>query len=211
VNVLIIQMVFFFDTKTFLAPNVMVAQKVEDDAGIERKKFWITLFIAVIIAISFSFVYMSMLVYHDGSKSLESWYFKTVPKQVYDSSVRLLKSTADEPLLSINKDMSFFLFFGAITMIALLYSRTKWFWVPHPVGILLWISPHTTKNFIFCFFIGWAVKFMVTKFGTKEHIDNMKKMAIGMIFGHIVALIILGLLKSFTEITIHIPPTLNFS
>ncbi|PCJ52146.1 MAG: hypothetical protein COA79_24735 [Planctomycetota bacterium] len=210
VNIFILQVIFFFDTKTFLAPNVMVAQKVEDEAQIEKRKFWITLFIAVIIAVAISFIFMSMLIYHDGSKSLETWYFKDVPKQVYDSSVRMLKSSAGEPMLEVNKDMILFLGFGAFTMIALLFARTKWFWVPHPVGIILWISPGETRNFVFCFFLGWVIKFVVTKFGTKDIIENMKKWAIGLIFGHILAIIILGLLITFTEITIHIKPTLNF-
>lgn len=208
VNVLVMQVIFFFDTKTFLAPNVMVAQKVEDENQISKSKYWIVLFLAVILGVIASFIYLTMLVYHKGSKGLESWYYVSVPNEVYSRSIGLLKSTATDDIVNIQPTISGFFILGMVFMATLLLARTKWFWVPHPVGILLWVSPDETKYFLFSFFLGWLIKFIAVKFGTKETIENMKKWAIGLIFGHITAVIILGILKMF--ITLTVKATLNF-
>jgi len=208
VNVIVLQIVFFFDTKLFLAPNVMVAQKVEDENKIQKKVFWIAILIAVGLAVIASFAFLAMLLYHQGSKSLESWYFVSVPNDLYSRCVQMIKNGDAEPMINMNKEMTAFIIFGMATMAALLFARTKWFWVPHPVGIILWISPNETKYFLFSFFLGWLIKFIVVKLGTKDTIDNMKKWAIGLIFGHIAGIIIIGICKMF--ITLTAKATLNF-
>lgn len=208
VNIIVLQIVFFFDTKLFLGPNVMVAQKVEDENQIQKRRFWIVLFGSVVLAVVSSFVYMVMLLYNKGSKGMEDWYYVAVPNTVYGMSVQMLKSGPTEPMINISRAMSGFIFFGMVGMAALLLARTKWFWVPHPVGILLWISEVETKYFLFSFFLGWLIKFIVVKLGTKETIENMKKWAIGLIFGHITGILVIGICKFF--ITITAKATLNF-
>lgn len=208
VNVIVLQIVFFFDTKLFLAPNVMVAQKVEDENKIQKKVFWTVLFSAVVLAVFVSFAYMVMLLYHQGSKNMESWYYVSVPNDLYSRCVQMIKNGDAEPMINMNPYMTGFIIFGMASMAALLFARTKWFWVPHPVGILLWISPDETKYFLFSFFLGWLIKYIVVKLGTKETIENMKKWAIGLIFGHITGIIIIGICKMFVTLTAK--ATLNF-
>lgn len=202
INIIIIQMVFFFDTKAYLAPNAMVAQKIQDESGASKKIFWSAIFVAILLALISSFWYCISLVYSEGSKNLESWYYQSIPKMSFDVAVQFIKSSANEPMVNINGATAGFIIFGMVFMSALLFARTKWFWVPHPVGFLLWISHAETKYFLFCFFLGWCIKYVVVKFGTKETIDNMKKWAIGLILGHITAIIIIGMLKLFNNLPV---------
>ena len=132
---------------------------------------------------------------------MEKWYYVDIPNGVYGMSVQMIKSAPTESMINISPAMSGFIIFGMVGMATLLFARTKWFWVPHPVGILLWISEVETKYFLFSFFLGWLIKFIIVKLGTKETIENMKKWAIGLIFGHISGIIILGICKFFFTIT----------
>jgi hypothetical protein len=85
--------------------------------------------------------------------------------------------------------------FGALLMSALLWLRQFFFWLPHPIGMIMLVNP-LMKVYWFSIFLGWLAKTLVTKYGRKEAYEKARNLFVGLIAGEL-AIVALAMLVSY--------------
>jgi hypothetical protein len=79
----------------------------------------------------------------------------------------------------------FWLIGGAALMAALLFFRQSFFWLPHPIGLIMLVNP-LMRTYWFSILLGWMAKALVTKYGNKETYAKVRCGFIGLIVGELV-------------------------
>ncbi|MBI3832040.1 MAG: hypothetical protein HY291_21135 [Planctomycetes bacterium] len=65
-------------------------------------------------------------------------------------------------------------------------ARRYLFWWPHPAGYVLWMAA-TVDRLWFSFFLGWAMKWAVSKYGGMRFYIEMRRFFIGLVIGESLA------------------------
>ena len=79
-----------------------------------------------------------------------------------------------------------FLSLGAVLMVLFMFLRQRVFWWPHPIGYVVWCSPHALDRIFFSIVIGWFVKWAIVKYGGLKVYYRLRKLFIGLIVGEAV-------------------------
>ena len=93
--------------------------------------------------------------------------------------------------------------FGAVGMAALLYLRQSFFWLPHPIGMIMLVNP-IMGTYWFSIFLGWLFKRLVTKYGSKEAYVKARTLFMGLIVGELLVVILAMIVSCKTGLTIPI-------
>lgn len=186
--------VFFMDTKTFIAPNLMTGAKMQQDAQGGRSTYhWnviLCLIFTVLIAIGFS-IYLAHL---RGGQQMHSYFWTTAPVGTFDTAAGLLR---DQP--GLNTGNAVWYGVGGLWVMISLFLRQTAFWFPHPIGYVGLFNP-LIGYLWFSFFIGWICKSVVVKYGGKATYETIKPIFIGLIMGELMAIglwLILGVAYDF--------------
>jgi hypothetical protein len=91
-------------------------------------------------------------------------------------------------------------------MALLLYLRRFLFWLPHPIGLVMLVSPQMAAYW-FSIFLGWIAKSLVTKYGNKETYATVRCLFLGLIVGELLMVALAMLVSS--RLGIAIPIDLN--
>jgi hypothetical protein len=78
---------------------------------------------------------------------------------------------------------------GAAVMSVFIFLRTRVFWWPHPVGMVMWMSMYPLHTMWFSYFVGWLAKLLLVKFGGQRAYTFWRPFFIGVIVGEAVATI----------------------
>lgn len=78
---------------------------------------------------------------------------------------------------------------GMLVMFAFVTLRTRFFWWPHPIGYAVWAGPRAINLMWFSFFLGWAIKAAVVKFGGLRVYLSWRRFFLGMVVGEAIAAI----------------------
>ena len=78
---------------------------------------------------------------------------------------------------------------GAVLMGLLLYFRQFFFWLPHPIGLIMLVNP-IMSVYWFSILIGWLAKYVVTKYGNKDAYTHMRNLFIGLILGELLLVVV---------------------
>lgn len=190
--------VLFLDIKTFIAPAMANSIKIRDDLRLGRARFHVAIMLCILFALVASVAAHLMLAYSRGADAMNSWFYSTFPKSLYDQMASMAKTLPVDA--SANR---LWLGFGAAVMGALLYFRQFCFWLPHPIGLIMLVNP-IMKTYWFSIFLGWLAKSAVTKYGNKDAYDRVKNLFIGLIVGELVLVVLALVVSLFTDAQIPI-------
>jgi len=191
--------VLFLDIKAFIAPAMANSLKLRDDFKMKRGVFHLAVILAVVLAGVIGMVTAIMMSYAGGADTMNSWFYTGLPKNCMFDVIRSM--TKDAPPAS--PSLSLWIGSGAVVMAALLYLRQFIFWLPHPIGLIMFINP-IMSAFWTSIFLGWVGNVMVTKFGNKETFQKGKGFFIGLIVGELVVVALSMILSIIlgTDVTI---------
>ena len=174
--------VFFLDIKSYIAPMIANSLKIRDDLRMERGRFHFSIGLAIVLAAIVSIGMSLMMAYTPGrgANGLEGWFFTGLVK---DDFYPLLKSINQTPPQA-SSAMSFWIVAGAAAMAALLYYRQSFFWLPHPIGMIMLINP-LMRFYWFPILLGWLAKALVTRYGSRDTYTKLRAFFIGLIVGEL--------------------------
>ena len=173
--------ILFLDIKTFIAPAIINAKKMEDSSGAPRFRFHLTVIVAMFAAVAVSLVGSILLGYRVGAQQMSSWFYSSYTPWLMDTGRKLI--AWDESVASWH--VVFVLVGGGWVGLSMLLRRA-FFWFPHPIGYIMFVNP-LVKGYWFSFFLAWVVKRVVLKYGGKHTFDRVKPLFIGLIVGEIMA------------------------
>jgi hypothetical protein len=189
--------ILFLDMKTFLAPNLANAGKLEQDLRVNRIRFHLNIVVSLLVTIVVAIGYALFLAYLRGAQRMAGWFYSSNPKLTFDTAQRAA-TEVPEVNYSLMGWTGFGLFWVALSM----FLRKTLFWFPHPIGYVMVMNP-LVKYMFFSFFIGWACKKIVVKYGGKATYDKLRDAFIGLILGELRAIFLWNALTlCFDYITI---------
>ncbi|OGV66247.1 MAG: hypothetical protein A3K19_03795 [Lentisphaerae bacterium RIFOXYB12_FULL_65_16] len=193
--------VMFLDLKTFIAPGMANCIKIRDDLKMERLRFHLAIWLAILLAMVSAVVYHIMLAYSRGADSMHNWFYSSFPRLLFDSVCSTTKSMPVD-----TAHCGWWVLAGGAVMAALLYLRAMWFWLPHPIGLIMLVNP-IMATYWFSILLGWLAKSLVTKYGNKDTYRHVRKLFIGLIVGEFF-IVVMALVVAYM-LDVRVPIDLN--
>ena len=186
--------VLFFDTKTFLAPNLANAGRMQDSVGASRTKFHLNIILCIVISVIVAIGFTIFIAHLMGAQQMHGWFYASGPPWIVDHARDVIGS---EPTFDFGIALSY-IFGGAWVMFSM-FIRSVLFWFPHPIGYVMLANPLMSQLW-FSFFLGWIAKKLVVKYGGKQTFDYTRPIFIGIIMGELIAVLlwaIFGIMYDF--------------
>ncbi len=190
---LIYYSILFMDIKAFIAPAMANAIKLRDDFGMKRGTFHLAVFLAIIVAAVTAVAAALILSYSGGADSMNVWFYTAFPRSTFDGLRNMIKD-APGPAES----HAWWIAGGATVMGALLYLRQLVFWLPHPLGLVMFVNP-IMGAYWFSILLGWLCNTAVTKYGNKNTHQRATGFFIGLIVGELLVVMLSIILSIVLE------------
>ena len=181
----VLNTMLFMELKACIAPAMANALKIREKIGGRMRGFHLALGTAVVCSFFVGVIVHIICAYSRGANAMNTWYYKGLPKQIVFPSVKHVATSL--PLTSFTG--TWWVIAGAIVMAALLYSRRRVFWLPHPIGLIMWTSP-VMHALWFSILLGWGCKSLVSRYGGKDSYVKLRYLFIGLIVGEMVIFIL---------------------
>ncbi|MDP7249420.1 MAG: hypothetical protein QGF00_07455 [Planctomycetota bacterium] len=182
----------FLDIKTFIAPAMANSIKIRDDLRLSRARFHGAIFIGIGVAIVVSVISHLILAYSSGADGMQNWFYTSFPRGMFKKIVGIAKSQPVD-----NAGGAFWLAFGGSMMAGLLYLRQFYFWLPHPIGMIMLVNP-IMGAYWFSIFLGWLAKSLITKYGNKETYRVVRSSFVGLIVGELIIIVLAMIVSVWT-------------
>ncbi|MCX7804680.1 MAG: hypothetical protein N3A38_05760 [Planctomycetota bacterium] len=203
--------VMMADLRAFLMPQAMHGFKLASDCGLPRRRTFLAIAAAILLAIGISFVSFTKLCYEKGATVLhggQSWVFRPyIQWNVYNpasDTVRRIQEyeRARKEYAARDEEMPEgkvpevartdwrrvgWMALGAGVLILFLVLRSYVFWWPHPIGYVCWGSSWPMIHIWFSFFVGWLLKWGITRYGGFRAYLRMRRFFIGLVVGEAIA------------------------
>ena len=184
--------VIFLDIKTFIAPNIMNAAKMREDVATSRARYHLTIVCCIVLTVGFALAGTIYLAHERGANQMDSWFFTRGPIETLERTAKAGKmEPAFEPVNTA------WCATGAGWISLTMYLRRSIFWFPHPIGYIMMNNPLMSAMW-FSFFIGWATKALIVKYGGKFTFDRVRIGFIGLILGELIAIFLFSILRVAT-------------
>lgn len=177
--------VIFLDIKTFIAPAMANALKLREDYRLKRFSFHMAVAAAIAIAGLVAIATALMMCYDRGADAMNSWFYASLPR---NAMFDIIRSTIKDAPMATPSNIAWTVGGGAL-MAALLFFRQFYFWLPHPIGLIMFVNP-IMNAYWFSIFLGWICNVAVTKYGNKESFQRAKGFFIGLIVGELILVVI---------------------
>ncbi|MCZ7645249.1 MAG: hypothetical protein M5U26_08195 [Planctomycetota bacterium] len=185
-------------------PVILNALHLASRTGLRLRSALGGMVLAVVVSLAVSFFAFLYTAYHTpGGAQQMTWRFTSHPKSEYaEMAAAVSKIQAyDQKLEEYGKrgaavpreeipDVAradgsriFWCSFGAAFMLLSLFLRTVFFWFPHPIGVATWMGPYPSLHLWFSFFLGWAIKGAILKYGGSRVYLTWKRFFIGLVVG----------------------------
>ena len=172
--------VLFLDIKTFIAPAMANALKIRDTLRAGRCRFHLAILLAILFAAFIAVVTHVILAYYNGADAMNQWFYTHSPRLTFNGMKALAQTN---PIDTVGGRG--WMIFGAVAMAALLYFRQKTFWLPHPIGLIMFVNP-IMGAYWFSILLGWIFKSLVSKYGDKNTYAYFRNLFIGLIVGELI-------------------------
>ncbi len=173
--------VFFYDVKTFLAPALLNAEKIGEDARAVVGRFRLTVLLALGVSVVTAVVFAVCLAYRVGAQQMQPWFYTYMTPMLMDT----VRDMSQGKGLWSPVNLVFALIGGAWVGLTL-YIRQFFFWFPHPIGYLLFANP-LTRYYWSSFFLAWGIKRFVLKYGGRHSFERIRPFFLGLILGELAA------------------------
>lgn len=177
--------ILFLDIKTFIAPAFANALKLREDFRLRRFSFHVAVALAIIAAAVAALAAALMMCYNDGADAMHQWFYASLPR---GSMFEVIRSTIKDAPAAATGNIAWTVG-GGLTMAALLFFRQYFFWLPHPIGLIMLVNPQMNNHW-FSIFLGWLCNVAVTKYGNKDSFHRAKGFFIGLIAGELIMVMI---------------------
>ncbi|MBN1672408.1 MAG: hypothetical protein JXR37_15315 [Kiritimatiellae bacterium] len=221
--VILICLVITIDPREAMMPFVINALRIGENAGLRRGRLALVMTGTLVVCLLAGLVTVLWLQYDRGVGLTDGWATKNVPTMGFallDKEIQTLQAdgtlesartmSLGQRLLAIRPRKNFLAFvvigfalFAACAFLRLRFSR----WPLHPILFLVW-GTYPINAFGTSFFIGWAVKGLVVRFGGARTYQRLKPLMVGIIAGDLLGgliFMIAGALRYFY--TGYPPPT----
>lgn len=190
--------VLFFDVKTLMAPAMATSLKIRQDQCLERLRFHLAIGLGIVLAVVTTIVTTLLMSYAGGADSLEEWFHSGLPRFQFSSLAEMVGSPLEASATNTR-----WLVAGALLMAALLFFRRRLFWLPHPIGLLMFVNP-MMGAYWFSIFLGWMANALVTKYGTREIYYRVRGFFMGLVVGEILLVLLAAVLAYWLDLRIPI-------
>lgn len=161
----------------FIAPTMANSLKIRERIRIRRLHFHGAIGIAIVVATLVGIITLVIFSYDVGANSLTKWMHKAGGPGIKE----VIAAPADPHAIHTRWIMA-----GALLMIALMAARRSFFWIPHPIGLVVFINP-VMYGFWGSIMIGWLIKSLVSKYCSKEQYFQIRCFFVGLVIGHLFA------------------------
>ena len=174
-----LQVAFFQDMRGFIMPSFLHGFKMAHDRNIAARKLWVLIFASIFVSMAVGLWIKVSMGYTSGGLTLHPW-FATVAAQ-YPAQVSQKLMQGGEA----GAGNWFWMGIGIVATIGMMAARARFAWFPlHPIGYLLALTAPVQRVW-FSFFLGWAFKVLIVKFGGHEAYKKMVPVALGLILGEV--------------------------
>jgi len=173
--------VILWDIKAYVAPAMANALKIRDRLGLRRVRFHVALAVSLLVAAGVAVVTHVVIGYDRGADTMQYWFYRVAPR---DALFGWIKAMAVSNPVDTSGSR-YWLLTGILAMSALLFFRRKHFWLPHPLGLIVWVNPNMWC-FWFSFLLGWAAKSLVNRYGNRDTYHFFRDFFVGLIVGELV-------------------------
>ncbi|RYX83359.1 hypothetical protein EON83_15165 [bacterium] len=187
-----LQVSFFQDMRAFLMPSFLHGLKLAHDRDIHARKLMMLIAATVVVSMGVGLWAKVRMGYIAGGLALHPW-FSIVAAQYPAQNAQIL-------LHGLGADLNnwFWLIVGGLMVVGMSSARARFAWFPlHPIGYLLALTAPTQRAW-FSFFLGWAIKSLVTRFGGHEAYKRCVPLALGVILGESSAFVFWLVIDFFT-------------
>lgn len=199
--IMIYYSLLFLDIKTFIAPAMANSIKIRDDLKMKRGRFHLAIFFGILAACVTAVLVHIMMGYNKGGDAMNGWFYTGFPRGLFNQIAAMTRTHPVD-----NTACRLWMLGGGVAMGALLYFRQAFFWLPHPIGLIMLVNP-IMRVYWFSIFLGWLAKTLATKYGNRESYEKVKLIFIGLIVGEL-CIVVLAMVVAYT-MGIQIPIDLN--
>ncbi|MFO7870022.1 MAG: DUF6785 family protein [Kiritimatiellia bacterium] len=171
--------IFFWDIKAFIAPAMANALKVRDNVKMGRLRFHTAVAFGILAATVVAIATHIILGYKNGADGMHGWFYSTALTDIFSEIKNMAQSEPTDVAGG-----KYWLLTGVIVMGALIFLRQRVFWLPHPIGLIMWVNP-LMWQYWFSILLGWLFKTMVSKYGDNRTYAQFRAMFIGLILGEL--------------------------
>ncbi len=188
--------VLFLDVKTFIAPNMLNAVKMQQDVGGGRARFHATIIAGVLVSVSVCLGLALVLAYAGGGQQMSNWFYTSGPQMVMDMTRTAVRTSPE-----FDPSTTAWYGLGAFWVAASMFLRQVLFWFPHPIGFIMQVNPLMSPVW-FSFFIAWVCKKLVVRYGGKTTYDKVRVFFLGLILGELLAVFVWPILSVLFDFSV---------
>ncbi|GEM_PF-1085054 len=174
----------FTDVKAFMGPILMNTKYLAVKGRISRGLQGGVIFWAIAVTLVASTIVSLAFVYDQGVSNMSGWFYTRWPQRVFNSTTNvqnnLEKWTTPEPGTVTWTGV------GAATCGLLVYLRQFLFWVPHPIGLVMFVNP-LMRSYWFSFLLGWLCKRSAIRYCNPDTYRFVRGLFLGLILGELLA------------------------
>lgn len=177
--------IFFIQIKTLIAPSLLNSAKMYQDQKRDHLMYHMNIIIAIFVSVLFSIGFAIFWSHIGGAQSMSAHLYSNGPRGIITTANMMLQ----EEYTALTMDFSTmgWYFAGATLIIFSIFTRQRYFWFPHPIGLVMLMNPMMHQIW-FGFFIGWIFKKTAIKYGGKPTYDKLHAFFIGLIMGELIAI-----------------------
>jgi hypothetical protein len=181
-------------------PNIMNSLHLARATGLRARAALAGMAVGLAVMFALSFFTFLSLIYTSGGASQSNWFLKDYPepenrstagtmaavesweKRAAEAQGAEIPESETPPAARTDWGRLLWLGVGFVTIGGFSIARGSVFWWPHPAGYVLWMAS-TIDRLWFSFFLGWALKWGVSKYGGMRFYSEMRRLFIGMVVG----------------------------
>lgn len=171
--------VLFMTYETCIAPAMANALKIRETFNLRRLAFMGVIIGGILCAFVVGPMTHIVMSYDWGADGMHYWFYRGLPYYVF-GTIRTMAMT--NPVDTAGG--AWWMLGGGAAMVALLALRRHVFWIPHPIGLIMFVNPWM-NSYWFSILLGWVFKVAVSKYGNKDTYARLRCLFIGLIVGEV--------------------------
>ncbi len=194
----------FMDMRTNVLPGFLHTLKIAHSLDLDARhtrRLMASIAAAIIVTLGVTILTSIWTLYAAGGLTGYSWFTQSGGRSVFSAAAAALaKNAGVEPLNLVWMSV------GAAIVLALIFTRSRLAWFPlHPLGFIVATTYPITKLW-FSFFLGWALKTLLNRYGGHQSVQKVQPLMIGLILGNIAAMMLWMLLGLWQGVQIQYWP-----